>query len=182
MKWKTVASHYILNSQYIKVKSDRVITHLQEEITYSYVEHPGCVIIIALTDSDEVVLIRQYRYPVDDWCLELPAGRIENADPLASAVRELQEEIGCLAGSLEIVGDFYNSNGSSNEKSIVIVARDLSFGESAPEKTELIEQLKVKRNLAVKWAKTGKIKDGASALSLIMADDYLKLNQKAGKI
>jgi 8-oxo-dGTP pyrophosphatase MutT (NUDIX family) len=92
------------------------------------VHHPGAVIIVPLDEAaDEVVLVRQYRAPLDIELLELPAGKrdVKEEPQELTAARELAEETGLEAGRLELIGHFYNSPGFCDEESWCFLARDL---------------------------------------------------------
>ena len=92
------------------------------------VHHPGAVSVVPLEDDGRVVLVRQYRAAIDGLLLELPAGKrdVEGEDPSVTAHRELAEEVGLVAGSMELLGEFLNSPGFSDEHSWTYLARDLS--------------------------------------------------------
>ena len=89
----------------------------------------GAAVILALTDAREIVLVEQYRVPLGANCIELPAGLIgdhdEGEDTLASAARELEEETGYRADSLEIVGEFFSSPGMVSESFSLVRAHGL---------------------------------------------------------
>jgi ADP-ribose pyrophosphatase len=91
------------------------------------VHHPGAVSVVPLTDDDEVILVRQYRAPLDRELLEIPAGKRDVADePVElTAHRELVEEIGMRAGRLEPLAEFHNSVGFCDEQSFVFLATEL---------------------------------------------------------
>jgi ADP-ribose pyrophosphatase len=91
------------------------------------VHHPGAVSVVPLTDDDEVILVRQYRAPLDRELLEIPAGKRDVADePIElTAHRELVEEIGMRAGRLEPLVEFHNSVGFCDEQSFVFLATEL---------------------------------------------------------
>lgn len=91
------------------------------------VHHPGAVSVVPLVDDRAVLLVRQYRAPLDDLLLEVPAGKRDVADepPERTAARELEEEIGRRAGSLELLAEFHNSPGFCDERSYVFLGRDL---------------------------------------------------------
>jgi ADP-ribose pyrophosphatase len=92
------------------------------------VHHPGAVIVVPLDEAaDEVVLVRQYRAPLDMELLELPAGKrdVKEEPQQLTAARELAEETGLEAGRMELIGHFYNSPGFSDEESWCFLARDL---------------------------------------------------------
>ncbi len=103
------------------------------------VVHPGAVLILPLLSASEVVMIRNYRFAVEAELLELPAGTLEpNELSIACAARELAEETGYLAGSIEPLCGFYTSPGFTNEKIQVFVARELTPGRQRLEATEQI--------------------------------------------
>jgi ADP-ribose pyrophosphatase len=105
------------------------------------VAHPGAVAIVPLLAPDQVVLIRNYRFTVDQELLELPAGTLEPPEPpIVCAARELEEETGYLAGRLEPLCEFYTSPGFTNERMHVFVATDLKPG---AQKLEASEQIRV---------------------------------------
>jgi ADP-ribose pyrophosphatase len=92
------------------------------------VHHPGAVSVVALTAADEVVLVRQYRAALDVELWEIPAGKldVDGEPPIATAARELAEEAGLRAGSLELLAEFHNSPGFCDEHSWVYLATDLA--------------------------------------------------------
>ena len=96
-------------------------------MTRDIVHHPGAVVVVAV-DGDQVVLLRQYRTPVEEELLEIPAGTRDMAgeDPADTARRELVEEAGLACESLERLGVFYNSPGFCNELSHLFLATGLS--------------------------------------------------------
>jgi 8-oxo-dGTP pyrophosphatase MutT (NUDIX family) len=91
------------------------------------VHHPGAVSVVPLVDDDTVLLVRQYRAPLDRELLEIPAGKRDVADePVeVTAHRELEEEVGMLADRLDLLARFHNSVGFCDEESYVFLARDL---------------------------------------------------------
>jgi ADP-ribose pyrophosphatase len=80
------------------------------------IRHPGSVVILPMPSATEVILIRQYRYSIDRWIWELPAGTLKlSEDPLAGAARECEEEIGLVPGNLTRLGAFYPTPGFCDE-------------------------------------------------------------------
>jgi ADP-ribose pyrophosphatase len=94
------------------------------------VHHPGAVSVVPLHDDGTVSMVRQYRAALDDLLLEIPAGKrdVDGEPPEVTAGRELEEEIGLRAGRLELLAEFYNSPGFSDERSFVYLGRDLQPG------------------------------------------------------
>jgi len=97
------------------------------EFDRDIVHHPGAVSVVPLHDDGTVILVKQYRAAIDADLLEIPAGKrdVEGEDPQVTAARELAEEVGMTAATLELLAEFYNSPGFCDEHSFVYLARGL---------------------------------------------------------
>ena len=136
------------------------------------VEHPGSVVILPLLDDGRVCLIRNYRIAVDATLIELPAGTLEGEDPLTTARRELIEETGYRARSLEPLLDFFVSPGILNERMHLFVARGLTPGEPELEPGEEIERLEVPWAEALEMIRAGTIQDAKTLVGLLYYDRW----------
>lgn len=118
-----------------------------DELTREFVQHPGAVAVLALNDQGQVLMIKQYRHPVRELLWEIPAGLLDVSGESApvAAQRELIEETGYQAASLEPLIDFYTTPGGNNEKISVFLARNLSFVGRPP------LQEGEERELVVEW-------------------------------
>ena len=114
----------------VTLRTDRVQMPDHEVADRQVVEHPGAVVIVALDEAGQVLMIRQYRHPVAHVLWELPAGLrdVRGEPPRATAERELLEETGYRARDWRILVDFYSSPGISTEWIRVFLARDLVGG------------------------------------------------------
>jgi ADP-ribose pyrophosphatase len=149
-------------------------THTGAEITYSYMERPDCVAIVPVTTTGEMLLLRQYRYPIRAWCWEVPMGGIEEGeDPEATVSRELVEEAGGQAASLRYITTFYTANGAVRQQCMVYLARDVELRQPDHEPTELIHVTSVPVAEALRMAHAGEITDSLSALSILLCEPYL---------
>ena len=72
--WETLDSHVVWQSRWYGLRQDRLVTPTGHEFTYTFIDHPGAVWVVPVTPDGQVVLIWHYRYAVDDWCYEVPAG------------------------------------------------------------------------------------------------------------
>ncbi len=143
--------------------------------TYTLIEKPDAVWIVPATRAGELVLINQYRYTVGTWCLEVPAGNIEPGhDAPTMAARELREEIGGVADTITLVSEVFTMNGIGNENAKVFLATGVVLLEPEHEDTELIELRRVSIPEGLHMARTGAIKDGISALAILMCEPLLK--------
>lgn len=179
--WETLDSHTLWQSQWYNLRQDRVRSQDGHEFTYTLVDHPGAVWVVPVTRDGRIVLIRSYRYAVQEWCYEVPAGglppgldqsqRLVQSEEVAR--RELLEEVGGTAEHLRTIGQFYTSNGISNEVAYVYLATGVELGEPRREPTELIETRLVPVEEALRMARMGEISDGPSALALLWCEHLL---------
>ncbi|HEY7790298.1 MAG TPA: NUDIX hydrolase [Vicinamibacterales bacterium] len=106
----------VYKGRVFSVSEDRVRLPKGGEITMEAVRHPGSVVMLAMPDPDHIILVRQYRYVIDRWIWELPAGTLHGGEtPEAAAVRECAEETGLLPDQVERLGTFYPSPGICDE-------------------------------------------------------------------
>ena len=108
------------------------------------VRHPGAVAIVAVDTDDRVVLVRQPREPARERLLELPAGTREpDEDPLATARRELAEEVGLREGEWRLAATFFSTPGFCDERVWVYVVEGAEQGDAAPEDNEQIDIVRI---------------------------------------
>ncbi len=171
--WRRNATRKLYESPWFDLRQDEVTLPNGDDITYTLVDHPGYAMVVPLLDDGRVVLERVYRYTVDDTLLECPAGGIEGESPERAAARELEEETGWRAATLEPLGVFFGSSGISNERCHYYLATDLTHtGAVQLENTEQITVELVPFAHAVEMALRGEIRDAPSALALILADRH----------
>jgi len=169
-----LSSEVIARGRVFNVRRDRV-TDGSREYFRDVVVHRGAVAVIPLLDDGEVLLVRQYRYAVDEELIEVPAGTLEEGEePVRCAGRELEEETGYVAGRLEHLADFYLAPGYSSERIIVFVAEDLRRGRQGLDFDESIEVLRVRLGDALEMIRRGEIKDAKTIASLLYYVLFLK--------
>jgi len=136
------------------------------------VHHPGAVSVVPLTTDDTVLLIRQYRAPLDALLLEIPAGKRDVADepPERTAARELAEEVGRAAGRLDLLAEFHNSPGFCDEHSFVYLGRDLTEVPVAREGIEEdhLEVVEVALDRVPGLIAAGELTDAKSIIGLLL--------------
>ena len=142
------------------------------------VEHPGGVAILPLFDDGTVSLVRQFRYPLGEVTLELPAGKLEpGEDPRASGLRELAEETGLTPGTFLPLGSIASSPGILAERIHLFFARDLVQGEARPDDGEFVETLWVPYQDLLDMARRGEIQDGKTLAGILKASFLLEAPQ-----
>ena len=134
------------------------------------VEHPGGVCVFALDDENKVILVRQYRYPIGEVVLELPAGKLEKGeDPSDSGLRELAEETGLVPKTYLSMGVSYSSPGIMEERIHYFFAADLVQGPVHPDDGEFLEVIRVPYGELLDMARRGEIKDGKTLVAILKA-------------
>lgn len=143
---------------------------------YDLVDHADAVTILPIDETGMVYFVRQYRIGAEKELLELPAGVMdEGEDPLSSAHRELREEIGKDALSMERVGGFYMAAGYSSEYMHIYLARELTDAPLQQDDDEFLSLVKVELKEALEMIKNGQIEDGKTISAFMLALDELKL-------
>lgn len=174
MAYKVVEKQVIFDSPRARLE----IHHLEDVDTgkrarREVVVHPGAVVVLAIRDDRQILLIRNRRYAVDQTLLELPAGTLEKGeDPMNCAGRELLEETGYLAGRLVPLGSFFTSPGILSEKMYAFVAYDLEPHQAALDEGEEIELAPTSLDDAIELVRTGDIRDGKTIATLLMYDRF----------
>jgi 8-oxo-dGDP phosphatase len=128
-QWPVVSSTELLRSRLITGRADKVRMPDNQIAEREVVLHPGAVGVLALDDTDRILLIRQYRHPVGRLLWEIPAGLrdVAGEDPFRTAQRELLEEAGYRARDWRVLADYFSSPGFSTERLRVYLARDLEL-------------------------------------------------------
>ena len=128
------AKRTIYQGRIFGVSADRVLLPHGREVEMEVVRHPESVVLLPMPDPDHLILVRQYRYAIDGWVWELPAGSVDPGEsPEQAAARESEEEIGLVPGRVDHIGHFYPTPGYCDEKMSFFRLTDLS--EPAPEST-----------------------------------------------
>lgn len=134
------------------------------------VKHPGASAIVALTDNDEVLLIRQYRHAAGGFIVEVPAGKLDGEAPEVCAARELEEEAGVTAASMQPLGSIFTTPGFSDEVIHLFLARGLRDAKQQLEADEVLTVERVPFDVALAQCARGEIRDAKSMCGLFLTD------------
>ena len=141
------------------------------------VHHRGSAVILPAFDDGTVALVRQYRHPAVRYLLELPAGTLDNQEsPEAGAARELEEELGLVAGKLEKLSEFFVSPGFCEEKMWLYLATDLTETAQRLEDDEMIEVVRLPIERALQMITDGEIEDAKTIIGLMLAAPRIGLS------
>jgi ADP-ribose pyrophosphatase len=166
---KKLSSQQIYQGHAVNIRVDTVEKAGRRKTTRDVVEHSDCVAVVAIDEQDNVILVRQFRHPVDRFLLEIPAGGIDpGEDPLDSVRRELQEEIGYFPRRIDKLGGFYSIPGYGTEYLHCFLATDLVPGRLVAEDTEDIELVRISPSEIPRLITSGEICDAKSIAALLM--------------
>lgn len=138
--------------------------------------HPGAVVILPVLSRDEICLLRNHRFVMNETLWEVPAGTVEPNEPFeACARRELLEETGYTAAKWTYRGYLYASPGVMDEKLHLFIAEELTAGTARPEADEQLEPITVKFEDAVTMCLSGEIKDAKTVTSILLWEKLREL-------
>ncbi|MGN0941457.1 MAG: NUDIX domain-containing protein [Selenomonadaceae bacterium] len=172
---KKISGEDIFDGHLLHVKRDKVMLPNGHEATREWIKHPGASAIIPIFPDGNIILVRQYRYPVDKVTLEIPAGKLDvvGEEPLDCAKRELSEETGYTATKYEKLITIATTVGFSNEWIHIFVASGLTPGKQHPDDDEFINTVKMPLDEAYELVKKNEIVDSKTITAVLM----LKMRQ-----
>lgn len=164
----TIKSTELFHGRVLHMKVDEVSLDDGSRSTREWVEHPGGVCIAALDGQNNLLFVRQFRYPYKEIVLELPAGKLEpGSTPLDNGKRELLEETGAEGYSFISLGQVYPSTGYTNEIIHLYACRIQSRGACQPDEGELLCQEKIPLNKAVEMVLNNQIPDAKTQIAVM---------------
>ncbi|HEV7857681.1 MAG TPA: NUDIX hydrolase [Pyrinomonadaceae bacterium] len=172
---EVLSSEDIYHGLVFDVSVDKV---REGEITYvrEVVHHPGSAVILPVFEDGTLALVRQYRHPAVKYLLELPAGSLnERESPEEGAARELEEELGVVAGKMEKLTEFFVSPGFVEEKMWLYLATELTLTEQKLEADEILEIVRVSFTRAFEMIADGEIEDAKTIIGIMLAARRLGL-------
>ena len=178
---KKLSSRLIYDGRIVHLYEDTVLLPCGTEAPREYVKHNGAVCILALTDDNEVILERQYRYPMGRVLIEIPAGKLDSVDedPREAALRELREETGITPREIVYMGDYLCSPAILSERIYMFFAKGLSYGDQKLDEDEFLDVFRMPLEEAVEKVLSGEIDDGKTQAAVLKVYTMLK---KEGKI
>lgn len=158
---------------------DRVVLKNGEHSLREVVEHPGGVAILPVDEDGFVYCVRQFRYPVGEHLLEVPAGKLEyGEDPLECAKRELSEETGITAEYYIDLGKIYPSPGFCRETLYIYMASGLNYGKSHLDENEFLDVEKIHIDELYRMVMEDKIPDAKTIVAILKAKQFIEDGKK----
>ena len=171
---KKLSSRQVFDGVVVKLFVDNVELPDGSTSVREIVRHPGAVCVIPVTDEGEVIMVRQFRYAMDQVLLEVPAGKLEKGeDPLSAALRELEEESGVSASRVEYLGEIYTTVAIFDEKIHAYLATGLPYHDAHPDQGEFVEVEKIPLSTLVDMVMKGEIKDSKTQIAILKAEKIL---------
>ncbi len=172
---KTVKEERKYSGNIINVDKVTVVLPNGKEATRDIVRHPGASVVVPITDNGELILVEQYRKPCDMVSLEIPAGKLDEGEsPDVCAKRELKEETGYHAETLQKVMCIHSTPGFSDEILHMYVATGLMEDTACPDEDEFISFGKYRVSECIQMIEKGKITDAKTIIGIFLADRILK--------
>jgi ADP-ribose diphosphatase len=172
---RALSSELIYDGKLLRVRRDKVRLPDGGTAEREYIQHPGAVLVIAVLDSGELVLERQFRYALGRDMIELPAGKIDPGEsPLETAKRELREETGYTASSWRHLSTIHLAIGYSDERIEMFLARGLKQEQAKLDDEEFLEVFSLPLDTAVEWVREGRISDAKTVSGLFWAEKVLE--------
>lgn len=166
---KTLGSQQIFDGVIVKLRRDTALLPNGAQAGREVVEHPGGVGVVALDESGNVLMVRQFRYPLGGLLLEIPAGKLDRPgeDHRVAAERELSEETGASAGRWTYLGSIHASPGFSTEVIHLYLAEELVFGASHPDEDEFLSVERLPLDGLIQMALDGSLTDAKSVVGVL---------------
>jgi len=172
---KQIETKTVYEGMIVDIRNDIAELQNGNRARREVVVHPGGVGIVAVTNDNKVLMVRQYRYPMEEELLEIPAGKLDGGeDPLGCAVRELSEETGYTAGKYVDLGAIYPSPGFCRETLYLYLALDLKPGKMHLDHNELLSVEHIDIDELIDKAMANELKDAKSIIGVMKAKLYLE--------
>lgn len=168
---KQISREEIFDGAVLHVVKDKILLPDGNTSFREFCLHKGAVAVVPVTDENEVILVRQFRYAHHREFLEIPAGKFDfiGEDPLEAAKRELEEETGARAERYTDLGILDTTPALIDEKIHMFLAEGLSFGESHPDEDEFLSVERIPLSELVDMVMAGKIRDGKTQIAILKA-------------
>lgn len=167
---QTISSTPVFNGKLLHVFLDEVRLPDKTIATREWIKHPGASAVVPVFENGDIMMVRQFRYPVSQIFYEVPAGKIDPQEKAGStASRELKEEAGLTCQNFTYIGHFYPSIGYTNEIIHLYVAWDITHQQQQVDEDEFIIKKRIPFSEAVGMVHNGEISDGKSIVTLLRA-------------
>lgn len=170
LREKFLESKKVFDGNLLKVYADNVELPNGNKAVREIIRHPGAVAVVPMLSDGSVVMVRQYRYPMADTMLEIPAGKLDYGEkPEDCAVRELAEETGYVARSLKKLTSIATTPGFTDEVIHIYLAQDLEMTEQHTDEDEFINMEVYTKGDLRQMIDNGVLIDAKTLIGLLLA-------------
>ena len=181
LKETQVSSNQVFKGGFLDVRRDIVRLPNGHSAPREYVVHPGACVVIPLLDNGDVVLEKQFRYPIGREMIEFPAGKLDkNEDPLVCALRELREETGYSASQWAYAGCMHLAIAYSTEVIHIYFVRGLTLGERALDEEEFLDVFTAPAQQLIAWCADGTVTDAKTVTCALHLQQFLAGRKELG--
>ncbi|MDR2938926.1 MAG: NUDIX hydrolase [Clostridiales bacterium] len=169
MDYKVVAHEKVFDGQIFNVYHDEVVLEHGRPAVREYIEHGAASCVLPITDDGKLIFVRQYRHPVKERLLEIPAGMVENGEaPEAAALRELEEETGHKAKEIKFLTKMFSSAGFCTEILYIYLAKNLEITKQNLDADEFVSIEEYTLKEATDMVYSGEVKDSKTIVAVMM--------------
>jgi ADP-ribose pyrophosphatase len=162
-----ISSQSVFSGRLLHVYKDKVLLPNGKKTTREYIKHPGATAVLPVFKNGDIMLVKQFRYPMSQIFYELPAGKIDHGeDPEITGIRELKEEAGLITDHMSYVGHFYPSIGYTDEIIHIYVAWSIEETGNNTDDDEFLIPFRISFREALRMVESGEISDGKTIISL----------------
>lgn len=174
---RTLSSEKVFNGRLLQVYVDEVELPDGSRSTREWIKHPGASAVLPVFENGDVMLVRQFRYPMSQIFYEVPAGKIDSRESAGStASRELKEEAGLSCGQARYIGHFYPGIGYSDEIIHIYAAWDITQYEQKVDEDEFLLKARLPFRKAVEMVHSGETPDGKTMITVLRAWHWWQQN------
>lgn len=171
---KSLKSNKVFEGRILKVEVHEVELQNGKVASREVVRHQGAVGIVPICDN-KLIMVKQYRFPLAEYLLEIPAGKIDPGEqPEKTAIRELREETGFAPVEMKLMTIFYSSPGFSDEKIYLYLADVKKNHEPDPDEDEFLEVEEIPFEDIIELITAGKIRDGKTIAAVLLAQELIR--------
>lgn len=173
--WRKKTSSVLYKNKYgYTLREDKVVTPAGTDGSYMVFESKGFVSIVATTIDNKIIMVKQWRYPIEKESIEIPAGTIEDdTDPLETAKRELLEEVGGISEHWQKLTSYWIGNGALRIQGHLFWAKNVSIGKSSQEDTEKISTILKDFGVVNEMILNGEIDDERTIIGVLMLKNFI---------
>lgn len=171
---KTISSERIFDGKVVKLFVDNARLENGETVIREVIKHPGGVCVVPLDEDENVIFVRQFRYPQSRVLLEIPAGKLEYGEnDYDCGLRELKEETGCSCDRYDYLGSLLPTPAYDNERIYMYLARGLHEGDKKLDDDEFLDTEKIPLKKAVEMIMSNEIEDAKTQLAILKTVFFL---------